>query len=351
MPDAIETRQEASLAVPQNFSYQQDRKAHASSLLGFGFILAFEGGVILVLLLALKMALWLRLSLLVAYALLLSYMIFGLLLATLRTRHIVDAEHLHLRYGLFQASIPHEQILVAQPVHEPLPLFASLGMRYDAQKQQTRLAFSEHGQLLLRLREPLALQPRRLNAITTSVLLNVDQPEAFLQALSLVHGPTAPTHSKQKKTEQYEEAHSAVTPSLRVAVPLDKEASPAIHTQGLSRAFGAFQAVTDVTLAIQPGEIYGFLGSNGAGKSTTLKMLVGLLTPTRGQAFIAGHDIWQEPIAAKSALGYVADHAILYERLTGRAFLRSWRRCVVCRARRQSSVLMPYAYVESGGAG
>ncbi len=94
-----------------------------------------------------------------------------------------------------------------------------------------------------------------------------------------------------------------------------------IVTENLTRSFKEFTAVENLNLSIAQGEIYGFLGSNGAGKTTTIKMLVGLLEPSSGKAVIAGHDIWKEPLAAKAALGYVADRAILYERLTGREFL------------------------------
>jgi ABC-2 type transport system ATP-binding protein len=95
----------------------------------------------------------------------------------------------------------------------------------------------------------------------------------------------------------------------------------AIHTENLTRRFRAFNAVDKLNLSIAQGEIYAFLGSNGAGKTTTMKMLVGLLEPSAGQAWIAGHNVWSEPLAAKAALGYVADRALLYERLTGREFL------------------------------
>jgi ABC-2 type transport system ATP-binding protein len=95
----------------------------------------------------------------------------------------------------------------------------------------------------------------------------------------------------------------------------------AIRTQNLSRLFKKINAVEDLNLSIPQGEIYGFLGANGAGKTTTMKMLVGLLEPSAGHAWIAGHDVWTEPLSAKAAFGYVADRAILYERLTGREFL------------------------------
>lgn len=95
----------------------------------------------------------------------------------------------------------------------------------------------------------------------------------------------------------------------------------AIHTENLTRAYGRSITVDRLNLSIAQGEIYGFLGTNGAGKTTTMRMLVGLLQPSNGRAWIAGHDVWADPLAAKAAFGYVADRAILYERLTGREFL------------------------------
>lgn len=95
-----------------------------------------------------------------------------------------------------------------------------------------------------------------------------------------------------------------------------------IFTEGLTRNFKTFTAVDNLNLSISQGEIYGFLGSNGAGKTTTMKMLVGLLEPSAGHASIAGHEVWKQPLAAKTVLGYVADRSLLYERLTGREFLQ-----------------------------
>lgn len=95
----------------------------------------------------------------------------------------------------------------------------------------------------------------------------------------------------------------------------------AIRTEHLTRRFSDIVAVDDLNLAVRHGEIYGFLGANGAGKTTTMKMLVGLLPPHGGCAWIEGHDVWQEPLDARAASGYVADRAWLYERLTGREYL------------------------------
>ena len=95
----------------------------------------------------------------------------------------------------------------------------------------------------------------------------------------------------------------------------------AIRSENLTRHYRDFVAVDNLNLAVHRGEIYGFLGSNGAGKTTTMKMLIGLLQPDTGHAWIDGHDIWKESLEAKAAFGYVADHTMLYDRLTGREFL------------------------------
>ena len=95
-----------------------------------------------------------------------------------------------------------------------------------------------------------------------------------------------------------------------------------IRTSGLSKTFGRFTAVDDVSLDVPPGEIHGFLGPNGAGKTTTIRMIAGLLQPSRGRVEIAGHDLAREPEEAKRALGFIPDRPFLYEKLTAAEFLR-----------------------------
>ncbi len=89
----------------------------------------------------------------------------------------------------------------------------------------------------------------------------------------------------------------------------------------LSKKFGSFFAVRDLTLEVQPGEIFGFLGPNGAGKTTTIRMMGGLMRPTSGRIILGGKDIAQEPEKAKAILGYIPDRPYLYEKLTGEEFL------------------------------
>jgi len=90
----------------------------------------------------------------------------------------------------------------------------------------------------------------------------------------------------------------------------------AIDVRGLSRQFGAFVAVNELSFSVRQGEIFGFLGANGAGKSTTIRMLCGLLRPTSGTAIVGGVDVSRNPEGVKRRIGYMSQKFSLYERLT-----------------------------------
>jgi len=90
----------------------------------------------------------------------------------------------------------------------------------------------------------------------------------------------------------------------------------AIDVRGLSRRFGAFVAVDNLSFEVRPGEIFGFLGANGAGKSTTIRMLCGLLRPTSGTALVGGLDVAKDPEGVKRRIGYMSQRFSLYELLT-----------------------------------
>jgi ABC-2 type transport system ATP-binding protein len=90
----------------------------------------------------------------------------------------------------------------------------------------------------------------------------------------------------------------------------------AIVVRDLTRRFGAFTAVDHIGFEVRRGEIFGFLGANGAGKSTTIRMLCGLLKPTSGTALIDGIDVSREPEAVKQRIGYMSQKFSLYEALT-----------------------------------
>ncbi len=95
-----------------------------------------------------------------------------------------------------------------------------------------------------------------------------------------------------------------------------------IRTEDLTKGFGPVLAVDKLNMEVHSGEFFSFLGPNGAGKTTTIKLLTGLLIPTAGRAFVNGVDVQLDPVGAKRALGYIPDQPFLYEKLTGREFLR-----------------------------
>ena len=94
-----------------------------------------------------------------------------------------------------------------------------------------------------------------------------------------------------------------------------------LETRHLVKHFGPLRAVDDISFTVPQGEVLGFLGPNGAGKSTTMKMITGFLAPTAGTAIVCGHDIAQEPIAAKKRIGYLPEGAPAYPDMTPIDFL------------------------------
>jgi len=94
-----------------------------------------------------------------------------------------------------------------------------------------------------------------------------------------------------------------------------------IEFDGLSKAYGNFQAVRDLSLRVEPGEVYALLGPNGAGKTSALRCLATLLAPTAGTARVAGFDVRTEPIEVRRNLAFLAASMGLYQRLTTREML------------------------------
>ena len=90
----------------------------------------------------------------------------------------------------------------------------------------------------------------------------------------------------------------------------------------LTKKFGDLLAVDDINLTIGKGEFFAMLGPNAAGKTTTIKMLAGLIKPTSGSARIAGFDVQLQPLEARRRLAYVPDFPFLYDKLTAWEFLR-----------------------------
>ncbi|MBN1571146.1 MAG: ABC transporter ATP-binding protein [Acidobacteria bacterium] len=94
-----------------------------------------------------------------------------------------------------------------------------------------------------------------------------------------------------------------------------------IETTNLSKSYDGHAALKNLSIRIEPGEIFGFLGPNGAGKSTTVKILAGLLRPTGGSAAVAGFDVDKQPLEVKKRIGYVPETGALYESLSPAEYL------------------------------
>jgi len=94
-----------------------------------------------------------------------------------------------------------------------------------------------------------------------------------------------------------------------------------IAIKNLSKRYGDKLAVDDLTFRVAPGEVLGFLGANGAGKSTTMRMIAGFISPSAGQVSVCGHDIELAPVAAKSCMGYLPEGAPSYGEMTVSEFL------------------------------
>ncbi len=107
--------------------------------------------------------------------------------------------------------------------------------------------------------------------------------------------------------------------------PNDNTGAPLIEIEGLTKRFGAFTAVDNVSFTVSRGEVVGFSSWNGAGKSTTMRMLAGFMIPSEGIARIMGHDVQTDGVAARRMLGFLPEGAPTYGEMSVTGFLRSVR--------------------------
>jgi ABC-2 type transport system ATP-binding protein len=91
-----------------------------------------------------------------------------------------------------------------------------------------------------------------------------------------------------------------------------------LYTEHLSKKYGTFLALDNLNLSVRQGEVFGLLGPNGSGKTTALRLLLGFLRPTAGHAWVAGHECWDDGVAARRHIAYLPGELRLYENLTGR---------------------------------
>ena len=151
----------------------------------------------------------------------------------------------------------------------------------------------------------------------------------------------------QTRSETVEDAFVALLPQEQRAGHEKLEipprriigAEPVISASDLTCRFGDFTAVDCVSFTIERGEIFGFVGSNGSGKTTTMKMLTGLLAPSEGEALLFGKPLDARDISARSRVGYMSQSFSLYTELTVRQILSFMRGSFIFRPTRQRRAL------------
>lgn len=102
----------------------------------------------------------------------------------------------------------------------------------------------------------------------------------------------------------------------------DDSTPPVIATTGLTKRYGKVQALTDLTFAVRPGEVYGLLGPNGSGKTTTIRLLIGLLRPTAGHSQVSGHDSWRRGLEVRRFVSFLPGELRLPGGMSGLGLLR-----------------------------
>jgi ABC-2 type transport system ATP-binding protein len=108
----------------------------------------------------------------------------------------------------------------------------------------------------------------------------------------------------------------------RLADRLSREVAAVLEASGLTRRFSGISAVNNVSFTVSPGEILGYLGPNGSGKTTTVRMITGLLEPSSGRVYFEGHNIADDLVGFRRRLGYVPEEPYLYPFLSGREYLQ-----------------------------
>lgn len=252
------------------------------------------------------------------------------LTASLRTFHLLDGGRLLLRMGSQFLPVERGDVASVQ-MAGPLPRGVDpAGVSYDS-RSDTLYMVADHRRLVaIHLARPYALQvPRQGLCQFTRIVLSLDEPERFLAALGRQEGaaslpPPGPVPVRSGAVTR-PAAGPRTLPSPASAAPAvgthSASGTAALVLQGLVKRFGSFTAVRSIDLAVHHGEILAFLGSNGAGKSTTIRMATGLVRPTAGRVLVEGRDLWAEGAPVRRLLGYVPDVPLLHESLTAREFL------------------------------
>lgn len=249
----------------------------------------------------------------------------------LRTKHRVLRDRLLLAFGRFRLEIPRENLRSAGLLPSVPSSVAAAAQAWPAYRPEEGTLYvvpHQKGPVELKLVAPQTARLCRFSPPVefSRVVLAVDEPQTFLEAVGCPGADGAsPPQLPEDRAPSLDAERRAGLAAVREtpADPLqDKPAGEAaILLEHLTKRYGDFTAVNEVSLSVQPGEILAFLGSNGAGKSTTIRMMTGVLRPTAGRVLVYGRDVWHDGAQARRLIGYVPDTPLLYESLTAQEFL------------------------------
>lgn len=240
--------------------------------------------------------------------------------ASLRTFHTLGDRRLLLRMGRHRLAVDRADVVSAQMANPELRGTDHAGVLYGSRTDTLYLVADHRRLVALHLARPYAMKvPGHGICQFTRIVLSLDEPERFLAAIRRQEG--GPGEGAAGPPARGGAALVDRAAVQTAAAPRPESGAPALRLQGLVKRFGGFTAVRGVDLTVHYGEILAFLGSNGAGKSTTIRMATGLMRPSAGRVLVEGRDLWAEGAPVRRLLGYVPDVPLLHESLTAREFL------------------------------
>lgn len=240
----------------------------------------------------------------------------------LLSAHKVKGDSLYILLGRrFRGQVSIDNIDHIMPYHGESPRGDFLGLT-DKRRDNTLFCLGGGSRYLLDLKEPQLVKAKALdspgkNGYVDKICLDVDAPQDFEdEFISLLKNPKTLETMISAPESQKITLDSAKAPASSLT------RGAALEFRNLTYSYGDHRVVKGLNLTVEKGKIFAFLGHNGAGKSTKLKMLTGLLKPQEGNIYVNGEDIWSKSGAeSRRCIGFVPDNPILYKGLTPREHL------------------------------